>query len=949
VSSNIFSTATATLSGDSSSASVTYKWFYSTDGASSWTDITGSNTSTLATTTLQSLGGLVTNTIIKREVYASIGGVECDPESVLITLDVSPPLIVPSITSPATTCSSDPIRFTVGNAAGDTYQWTLNGSVVATGNNYDIAAGSLAAGTYILGVYGESGSCSSTLVTQTLTITDPSTLTINTGLTGDVLCEGESFTITVNDTQSSNTTYTLTSSAGTQTKNSSTGQVTFTLSLVSESDLTVTSTPASGCGSTVTKTVYVPKISNAGTISTTSTLSVCYGESLTDMIYGDGTLSTTTPTLYANSSSASITYQWQYSVASAPTTWINISGAVSSSLVTSTVQSLSILENTSIRRLSYAQIGSVKCEISNATYPKIDIVVENVDGGSITPNLLYTCDVVGSTYTILVDDNSFGNISYQWQSATNNVSSSFVDLSGEVGPSLIVSTNVTETTYYRRITRTDTTSSSCTTAYSNVFEFVSNSINPGTLSDFSGLYCEGSTPPVLGQSSVVTSTYPITYQWYKGEVDDLGNVASSTWQAIPSTNSNVYTPPALSSSFRYVLYRRGVIENRGGSPTCEKYTDYVSFELFDALDIGYIEPASGTPDFPYCVGDRFPNLRLISADPNITDNTNYPNLTASWEMSTDGVSWSTVTDIDSNETTFNRYIGDSNNPSDVFYLADDLYFRVKIENINSSVSTYTLDSYSVKLIENSAPHELGDAYKITIGSSSVGVVVSSVVSTTDAIGSNLASKINTDITGYTASYLPDGNIIQIFDNASNAYEISTSVSYTLNQTLQLNLLQAFNNSTTKNCTYYTSVYKIDVVDRPTIDIDGGAAGQEVCDGTSITPIPISWTGSSSILIIGLDPGLSVNVGSGTEQTIGGNKLISGTDSITITGTPNSDNTFNVRINSYCRDDSQLNVQYRITKVPSPPDICFLIRDIMDYEEKTIFYDGDGRGYFNTIL
>jgi hypothetical protein len=163
--------------------------------------------------------------------------VECDPASVAITLTVNQALIVPSITFPATTCSTDLNRFTVGNAAGDTYRWTLNGTLVNTGNDYDIAAGSLAAGNYTLGVYGESGSCSSTLVTQTLTITDPSTLTIDTGLVGDAVCEGDSFTITVSDTQSSNTTYTLSYSGGSQTKNSSTGQVTFTLSLAAAGNL----------------------------------------------------------------------------------------------------------------------------------------------------------------------------------------------------------------------------------------------------------------------------------------------------------------------------------------------------------------------------------------------------------------------------------------------------------------------------------------------------------------------------------------------------------------------------------------------------------------------------------------------------------------------------------------------------------------------------------------
>ncbi|MAC93489.1 MAG: hypothetical protein CMC01_07290, partial [Flavobacteriaceae bacterium] len=228
ISANIFSTGEATLTGDSSSASITYKWFYSTDGQVTWTDITGANTSTLATTTLASLGGLVTNTIVKREAYASIGSVDCDPESVQITINVNPPLAAPTITSPATTCSTSDNQFQVGNVVGGyTYKWTLNGSPVATGNAYTISAGTIS-GTYTLGVYGESGTCSTSLVTQTINIIDPSTLTISTGLLGDVVCEGDSFTITVNDTQSSNTTYTLTSSAGAQTKTSSTGQVTFT-------------------------------------------------------------------------------------------------------------------------------------------------------------------------------------------------------------------------------------------------------------------------------------------------------------------------------------------------------------------------------------------------------------------------------------------------------------------------------------------------------------------------------------------------------------------------------------------------------------------------------------------------------------------------------------------------------------------------------------------------
>ena len=116
-------------------------------------------------------------------------------------------------------------------------------------------------------------------------------------------------------------------------------------------------------------------------------------------------------------------------------------------------------------------------------------------------------------------------------------------------------------------------------------------------------------------------------------------------------------------------------------------------------------------------------------------------------------------------------------------------------------------------------------------------------------------------------------IIQIEDIASNNFEVTATTSYTTNKTLEMNVFQSFNNTTTQNCVYYTSVYKIDVVDRPTISVTGGSSSQEVCDGTAITPIPITWTGSSSILIIDLDAGLSVNVGAGAETTVAGNKLI----------------------------------------------------------------------------
>ena len=282
------------------------------------------------------------------------------PESVAITFSVGETLVAPSITSPATTCSTDLNTFTVGNAVvGYTYKWTLNGAAVATGNPYNIAAGSLAAGTYTLGVYGESGTCSTSLVTQTLTITDPSTLTIDTGLTADTVCEGDSFTITVSDTQSSNTTYTLSYPGGPQVKNSSSGQVTFTLSLASKGDISVTAVSLAGCIDTVTKTVNIPKINSAGTISTNQG-ALCYGGSISSSIF-----STAPATLTVDSSTASITYKWYYST-DGQNTWIPI-GTNTSTLVTSTLTSLAgLVTDTIFKREVYASIGGCLLYTSDA-------------------------------------------------------------------------------------------------------------------------------------------------------------------------------------------------------------------------------------------------------------------------------------------------------------------------------------------------------------------------------------------------------------------------------------------------------------------------------------------------------------------------------------------------------------------------------------------------------
>ena len=197
-----------------------------------------------------------------------------------------------------------------------------------------------------------------------------------------------------------------------------------------------------------------------GSITTAFSSSLCYGDTINDAIYGDGTASSASATLVTGSPGI-ISYQWQVKTGSNPT-WRDIAGATGANLATNTLGAL--YESANIRRVPYSKIGTVTCTMDTPpAYPEIIFTVQNLDGGTISPASIYSCDISGATYTISVSDNSFGSITYQWQSSTTNTSSaSFSNILGETNASIIVSTNVIQTTYYRRIVSSASAGSTCT-------------------------------------------------------------------------------------------------------------------------------------------------------------------------------------------------------------------------------------------------------------------------------------------------------------------------------------------------------------------------------------------------------------------------------------------------------------------------------------------------------
>ena len=148
-----------------------------------------------------------------------------------------------------------------------------------------------------------------TLFVTSLAFSQTPSLTLTTSLGVDnITCANTPFTLTVSDsTLSLSTTYTLSYGSFVTAQNTTTGSATFSLAgVATETTISVNAENPNG-DVTSTTIIYVPRLATTGTISTSAPLTICYGENLSTAIYGDGILGSSSATLAAGSSAASIT------------------------------------------------------------------------------------------------------------------------------------------------------------------------------------------------------------------------------------------------------------------------------------------------------------------------------------------------------------------------------------------------------------------------------------------------------------------------------------------------------------------------------------------------------------------------------------------------------------------------------------------------------------------
>ena len=268
--------ATATLAGFSSAgATITYQW-QSRTGAT-WNNIPGQTGVDLPAGSI----AFPETTDIRRLAFASLNGSNCGSlASNNITVQVSgvaTPVI--EVTPGTTVCSDDAITLNgTGGAVGDTYHWTIGGTVTATGSTYNAAPGSIANGATIELYIVSSGGCTSTVVTEVINLVDPPTITMDSDAPGDTICAGESISITATDTSNpaGPATYTFLLNGIAAAPAEVVGNVYTTTNIVSQSIVTVIIENAAGCTETATMTILVPALATAGAISATAAdLSVC--------------------------------------------------------------------------------------------------------------------------------------------------------------------------------------------------------------------------------------------------------------------------------------------------------------------------------------------------------------------------------------------------------------------------------------------------------------------------------------------------------------------------------------------------------------------------------------------------------------------------------------------------------------------------------------------------
>jgi hypothetical protein len=625
-------------------AGLTYQWQLSTNGGSTWSNLSNGGVYSNVTTATMSITGATA--AMNNYRYRCVASGTCTPPATSNhgTLTISPAPQITSHPPNRTICAGANTTFGVtASGAGLTYQWQVStnggGTYANLANigpyaNVTTATMSITGATAAMNNYRYrcvvSGTCTPPATSNHGTLTINESPLITNMIYPATVCEGQTATITVSASGTAPLSYQW------QVWADDGGGMCVWMNVPGANSASFTTPPLYGSGigcSPKWRCVVTNSCGQAisGEVGPGQGITIPHAPHITSHPPNRSICAGANTTFGVSAIGAGLTYQWQLST-NGGSTWSNLSnGGVYSNVTTAT---MSITGATAaMNNYRYRCVVSGTCT-PPATSNHGTLTISPAPQITSHPPNRTICAGANTTFGVTA---SGAGLTYQWQVSTNG-GGTYANLAN-IGPYANVTTatmSITGATAamnnyrYRCVvsgTCTPPATSNHGTLTINESPLITNMIYPATV-------CEGQTATITVSAS---GTAPLSYQWQVW-ADDGGGMC--VWMNVTGANSASFTTPPL--------YGSGI----GCSP---KWRCVVTNSCGQAIS-GEVGPGQGItiPHAPHITSH--PPNRSICAGANTTFGVSAigAGLTYQWQLSTNGGStWSNLSNggVYSNVTT----------------------------------------------------------------------------------------------------------------------------------------------------------------------------------------------------------------------------------------------------------------------------------------------------------
>ena len=628
-------------------AGLQYQWQESTDGGSTWNDISNGGVYSGATTATLTLTGITNG--MNNYKYRLKAYNECDAQYTnAATLTVTPATAITTQPQNTTICEGSTAYLSVSAVGGGlSYQWqfwngsswvnvsngTPSGASYTGGTSANLQISGLAAGSYDYRVIVY-GSCSPLTVTSnTATVQVDAQPSITGNPSNSTICAGGNTTFSV--ISSSGSIVWQVSADGGSTWSDLTNSGPYGGVYTNTLTITGATAPMNGYQYRLKATngVCSPVYSNPATLTVNTAPTISTHPSNATQCFGSWSQN------FSVTASGATSYQWQYWNGSS---WVNVSDGtpVGATYTGANTATLTVTSN-NIAAGTYQYQVVVTNSCGSTTSNSATLTVNPATVITTHPSNATICEGTTSQ-SFSVAATGFGTLTYQWQFSSDNSNWSNVNDGTPAGATYSGQTTNTLTVYTGSIADGNNyyyrcvVSAGCGTVNSNSAQLT---ITPAT-----EITSQPNNQTACGSGSINVSfsvgangTSPITYQWqYSADGSSWSNVMNNTPSNATYTGGNTSTlniQGAIAAGTYY--YRVQVSSACGGTVN----SNSVTLTVTSPATVSGPTPTTITKCQGAWTGETF----TITAS-------NYTSI--QWQYSPDGSSWSNVSDGTPSNSTY---------------------------------------------------------------------------------------------------------------------------------------------------------------------------------------------------------------------------------------------------------------------------------------------------------